>query len=143
MEGRWPVLHRDTPTRSLQGQGGSTESTVLTPARDFWIFSRARAMSCRMVLPPVSCRGTGGQRQAGQNRRHQGGGKEKARTGAKRSAATQDTKAVRRCTLIVEGGGNRQNMARLPSRETLKTTPEASFIQQNPCVLLQIQVRGV
>uniref|UniRef100_A0A0E9XKJ7 Uncharacterized protein n=1 Tax=Anguilla anguilla TaxID=7936 RepID=A0A0E9XKJ7_ANGAN len=30
------------------------------PARDFWIFWRARAMSCSMVLAPVSCDGCAG-----------------------------------------------------------------------------------
>lgn len=31
---------------------------ILTPAKDFWMFSLARAMSCRIVLAPTSLKDT-------------------------------------------------------------------------------------
>lgn len=44
---------------SVCGRAGGRESggaAVLTPARDFWMFSRALAMSRRITLAPCSCR---------------------------------------------------------------------------------------
>lgn len=40
-------------TLNIEQEATSAEN-ILTPANDFWMFSLARAMSCRMVLAPTS-----------------------------------------------------------------------------------------
>lgn len=39
-----------------EGSSASASRRVLTPARDFWMFSLALAMSRRITLAPFSCR---------------------------------------------------------------------------------------
>ena len=58
---RWAALHA-SPQGALKAMLGEMPDrppgvrAVLTPARDFWMFSLARAMSRRITLAPFSCR---------------------------------------------------------------------------------------